>query len=376
MNTSTRSAIILCTSCTGLRSPPSAPPFVARKPRTPPSERPPIATARLKRISKRLHARLEEETTLPFPAVQYGLSEVGRTFDRFDPRELRVGLHVLANNERPVDDLPRGPWEPRSAIYVNATITKRNARHAASIAAATKEDQLRALSDTCRANRALVMAQSIAPAVRGKTEIEETDETGSEHLGGDVHWRASGARLHVAGRGHSPDALIWITNDISWLFPDDPRLWAALVDAERVGQRLIVLARKIAFSTFPLLKRLGGFGLQVHHLYMPDGPPEAPVARRALDNGPPMYEVADILGHKAIKENLPAALKKLPETSDEVLEGVNLAAEMGLNAVSAERTELLRKWTGQAKVAMPPPWKAQLTRYAAWDSVIRAKKGA
>jgi hypothetical protein len=73
---------------------------------TPNPEHLPIPLKQLERISKGLHARLEEETTLAFPSVQYIFSEVGRTFNRIDPRELRVGLHLLANNPRPDASLP------------------------------------------------------------------------------------------------------------------------------------------------------------------------------------------------------------------------------------------------------------------------------
>ena len=335
----------------------------------------PISVNRLKRISKGLHARLEEETTLPLPSVQYVLSEVGRTFNRFDPRELRVGLHLLANNPRPGADLPPGPWEPLPEVYVATRITKRNAKHSASIAAATKVDHLRLLADTYPGNRAAVIAKSIAASIPFKGEIEEADATASEHIGGGVHWQASGARLHVPNRGRTPNSMLWITNSISWLFPDDPRLWEALIQANRADQRLIVLARKIAFPTFPLLKRMGAFGLQVHHLYMPARPPKGSAAERALVVGPLMYDVEEIPAHTGVKENLQARLKaELRPVAKEVIDGIDLAAELGLDSESPDRTELLRTWTSQTSVAMPPPWKAQLTRYVGWDSAVEFAK--
>lgn len=331
----------------------------------------PISVNRLKRISTGLHARLEEETTLPLPSVQYALSEVGRTFNRFDPRELRVGLHLLANNPRPGADLPPGPWEPFPGVYVATRITKRNAKHSASIAAATKVDHLRSLSDTSPDDRAAVIAKSIAASIPFKGELEEVDLSASEDIGGGVHWPASSARLHVPSRGRAPNSMIWITNSISWLFPDDPRLWEALIQASRADQRLIVLARKIAFSTFPLLKRMGAFGLQVHHLYMPARPPKGSAAERALVVGPLMYRSEEIAAHTAVKENLQARIKAQPQPiAKAVIDGIDLAAELGLDSESSDRTELLRTWTSQTSVVMPPPWKAQLTRYVGWNSAI------
>lgn len=342
------------------------------EPQTPVAEKKsPISVSQLKRISQRLHARLKDETTLSLPSVQYVLSEVGRNFDRFDPRQLRVGLHLLGNNPRPGPDLPHGPWQPLPGIFVNTRITKRNAQHSASIAAATKVDQLRALADEYRESRVAAIIYPIATTIPGKSEIEEVEATTTEHMGGGVHWQTSAVQLHVRSRGRAPSALVWITNDISWLFPDDPRLWEVLLQASRTNQRLIVLARKIAVSTFPLLKRLGGFGLQVHHLYMPGGPPKGTAAERALVPGPLMYEAGDIRTHKAITENLSARLKATTQPlTNEVIDGLGLAAELGLASESPDRTELLRTWTSQTSIEMPPRWKAQLTLYVKWKTAL------
>lgn len=310
---------------------------------------------------------------MPLPSVQYALSEVGRSLARFDPRELHAGLSLLANNPRPGSDIPHGPWEPIPGIYVNTRITKRNARHSAAIAAATKVAHLRALAETYPDGRAGAVARSLMESIPRKSEIEESDVASSEHIGGGVCWPTPSVRIHVSGRRRIPKVMVWVTNDVSWLFPDDPRLWDVLVQANRADQRAIILARKIAFSTFPLLKRLGGFGLQVHHLYMPGGVTKSAAAERAFVGGPLSYAAEEIRNHVAIKDDLRARLNTSPpRVTNEMIDGLELAAKLGLHSESHDRTDRLRTWTSQSSIAMPPPWKAQLTRYVKWRAAVGA----
>jgi hypothetical protein len=87
--------------------------------------------------------------------------------------------------------------------------------------------------------------------------------------------------------------------------------------------------------------------------------------------GPLMYKAVELTSHAAVKEHLTARLRAdLPPYTEEVIDGLGLAAKLGLPLDSPHRTALLRTWTNQSPVAMPPPWKAQLTRYLAWNSVL------
>src|SRR5690606_26333628 len=135
----------------------------------------PIAPHRIERISDRVHAYLNKETVLALPNLQYTLCEIGPGFVRLDPREVRAALRLLANTPRPAPSLPHGPWEPRPGIYVTPGLSRENAKYHAQISAATKEDQLRALTEAHPENRGVALAPAIAESLSAAPKIEEVD---------------------------------------------------------------------------------------------------------------------------------------------------------------------------------------------------------
>jgi len=162
--------------------------------------------------------------------------------------------------------------------------------------------------------------------------------------------------------------LVWITANLSWLFPDDPALWQHLFLAHERKVLPVIIGRKLAISTFPLLKRMGGIGLQLHHLYLP-GNSDDPMVERGLEGGPRVFPVQEARDHVAVAKNLPDILKTRYDPDPNVRKALKIAKQVGLDSDSADRLQALRGWTDRAPIAMPPPWKAQLTKYENWSRV-------
>ena len=318
-----------------------------------------IGTDRLTAISEAVHARLDNESVLPWWAIQYALCEVG--YRRIEPRELRAALGLLSNRPNPGHGLAHGPWEPLPGIYVRPSITRNNSKQHAAVTAATKEAQLLELATYQPGNRAVAIGQAIASAIDGFL-TGEVDFDATEHLGGAALWSRGGARVESASE-KSVTASTWITNDLTWVFPDDPRLWRHLVYCAESGQRPIVVARKIAISTFPLLKRLGAFGVQLHHLYLEDVGP-----KQALSGAPPLRTPAEAGQHVAVRKELIKQLKKAWEPDPTAKEGIRVGAELRLNLGEGGGVAGLREWLRRSSIDMPAPWKAQLTKYKRWGS--------
>jgi hypothetical protein len=72
---------------------------------------------------------------------------------------------------------------------------------------------------------------------------------------------------------------------------------------------------------------------------------------------------------KLINVTLSAALSRENRTADQDIDaGITEAIQFNLHRPTSNALDGLRKWAGSTSIAMPPPWKAQMTRYARWLS--------
>jgi hypothetical protein len=111
--------------------------------------------------------------------------------------------------------------------------------------------------------------QAIARILRSKDPIEPVlPLPAGTHIIGN----ASVPRLsnRVLGRTpHGISILCWVTHELPWIYPDDPRLWDLLNRARTARARPLIIARKVAPVTFPFLKSLGAYALQYHLPLLP-----------------------------------------------------------------------------------------------------------
>lgn len=311
-------------------------------------------------IEERITSKLEDETSLAWPAVQYLFSEVGPRNRRLDPRELQTGLHLLKVEAR-------GPMEPLPGIYVKHGISTSDQVSKAMIIAVAKKAQLEAF-------RALINLDQptshLANEVQNTFEmfVESTAITTShpDWLGADIVASVPAIRVDFAEKLR---ISILITSELRWLYPDDARVWQHLAHCAATGLAPVFLARKMSIAMFPLLKRLNGIGLQMHNFFVREVPESS--ALKAVSPGPLVLPLAGLSGHAALSL-LKTQVDTLTPPNERVREAISLAETMGLAEQSGEGAKTLREWADIAPMSLPAPWKAQVTRYARWESSTTA----
>lgn len=319
---------------------------------------------RLSEIRSRLETKLEEESVLAYPTIQYLFSEVGRSWTRLDPRELQFALRLIVAGWRAQRTACA---EALPGVYVYQGSPRADSQLQGILAARTKEAQLLSLASEVGSGRSLALANEVTGALELEGQITAVDQQMTEGIGGSAIWDASGAQFSLKLPSGSR-ARVWLTMNVRWVFPDSAGLWRHLVHAHSLGERPVVIARKIAVATFPLLKRMGALGFQLHHCFVPKLP-TLRISRRALDNGPPLRAAADAREHVVITDLITEHLNNEPAAIDRLSDALQMAEELGLvNDANSQRAFALRQWGDSSPVAMPAQWKAQITRYNRWMS--------
>lgn len=128
----------------------------------------------------------------------------------------------------------------------------------------------------------------------------------------------------------------------------------------------MIIARKVHLGLFPVMKRVGGFANELHHLYVEDDG----IARahsQALRGWPPIRQVQQAKTH--------AALQKITEllADHPGRHGVNhsliqSATELGLNETSSPAR--LLEWARSNRIRMHGLWVHQVRRWQHWDEGV------
>jgi hypothetical protein len=164
-------------------------------------------------------------------------------------------------------------------------------------------------------------------------------------------------------------ACAWLTNEISWLFPEDHRLWQHLLYCHENGLQALVIARKISTATFPVLKRLGAFGLQLHNVYAAaeDSEEIEQIAQNMM--WPTTVSLANVRDHSGW-EHLTRFLSAARQSDDKNLstEAITRASELRLDSNQPNGLQRLVKWGNHMDPVMPAQWHATLSRWQEWNN--------
>jgi len=240
-------------------------------------------------VEARLERAFARRAVLPRHAVQYRLCEVGR--HRLDPRELTRGVQTLVN-------AGRGVREVVSGIYVDPELDEHDAGHCADEALGVVGRVAAGVNGGVLGN--LVAAAASTVAVTGEAGDHLT-EVAPTYLAADVVLPRPSTLLRADG-GLAGRILLWVTHELPWLYPDDPRLWGALRAAHLDGAHLAVFARKIAPATFAVFKALGVRGTQYYAMLV-DAAAHASLPDTAASVGwAPVRRPADLHGSPALQQ--------------------------------------------------------------------------
>jgi hypothetical protein len=309
---------------------------------------------------------LENVSVIPYASIQSALIETGPSPRRLDPLELKVDLLALTNGLLP--SVPPPAWEPLPKIY--ASIQQYGDQQAALAAAKVKEEQLNELALFHSGERATAVAQVLSRVFPSITQVNVTNESDVECLGGAIAWTASGAQFEIAAQGKLSPANVWLTNNVEWLLPHDARLWQHFSRCLQTETRPIIVARKIAFSVFPLFKRLGATGLQLHQLYFAEQSVNDRLWEQAMGHLRHVKPADSVVQHEVVTNRLPMHAEEQAELDKDAKDAIEKGLRLGLATEQTAGPITLRKWANIVDLPLPTPWKAQITRYARWRSAF------
>ena len=261
-------------------------------------------------------------------------------------------------------DTDRGAREPVSGIYVDPEIDAHAARHRA-------EEVLgvaRLLAKGVDAGVLGHLTDAVASALPvGRVAGDHLTEVAPTYLAADVVLPRPSALLATGGDSASK-VLLWITHELPWLYPDDPRLWGALRAARRGNAHLAVFARKIAPAAFAVFKALGVRGTQ-YYATLVDG-----VARETLTGvaeaigWAPVRAPADLYQSPALQQ-LGASVTALgagdarPAQAPNAEQAIESALAREFDTPGGATSEALLVWADDAELAMPVAWREGVVRW-------------
>jgi len=161
---------------------------------------------------------------------------------------------------------------------------------------------------------------------------------------------------------------------LPWIYPDDPRLWDFLRRAQEAGARPLLVARKVAPVTFPLLKALGAYALQYH---LPLVPPNvsSDLPRRAEQFGWPPISVKPHLRRHPVGDYIRAFLAQTNSTKWTLpagaAESIDDAANRGFPNASLILASVLNDWALAAPAIIPSRW---VNSISSWGESLGANR--
>jgi hypothetical protein len=315
-----------------------------------------IETDELGELNRRIGSVLKRHKILPFFALQYRICEAGSS--RPDPRTLRRALAELAGNQRPRHGrLSSGPEVFADGLYAAAgTTLEELEEHRAELRST--------LSKLTNVSGGSVSKDFVAlvKACLGRADLLPPEEKTTRRIcqGFEVEVEST---VFEAENGRGVPVCIWITHDVEWLYPDDPRLWSFLGHAVETGRAPLIVARKISPSTFSVFKAVGARGTQ-YYAFLEIGSSPQRVADEAKQVGWLYTLPAKNLSNHQVASHLIslAAAARIP--SAVCAESIRDALKAGLGDKASPSTGgQLRAWAEEHDIQAPPIFWISLDRW-------------
>jgi hypothetical protein len=309
-------------------------------------------------IADRL-TRVLEGGPRPFLGLQYRLGEVGQ--GRIGPRMLRRALAELSNNRRPRRGKIReaGPWEPIREVFASSSLSRDEAHEKAvpvtdAVASLLGVDHLEIVDRLCTTIAGAVAGFLPHVGMEGPVQVSPPpDQTAP----------CPNTRILI---GEAPAPIrLWVSHEAGWLYPDNPQLWAFLVDCVRKGAHPLIVARHIDQTTFALFKAIGVRGVQYYSWLVP-GERSEELAPLGKEIGWLHVRAVEAIAEHQVIEQIHGAVRHFEKHPDAMMGAAILAGETsGLASPSASPDALL-EWARSAGVEMAKGWRETVHRWHAW----------
>jgi len=309
-------------------------------------------------VRLRLARAFVRRPVLAYHGIQYRLAEVGPY--RFEARQLDKALLSFSTTS---GRLTRSHY----SLYADPTIEKQAARTLVAVATDT-------LSDIANCNYVSTIdraAASIKTVLRTQASIETGPNAPSTPIGQKFAVPRPSVIIHSESR-RGPAVICWLTHELPLLYPDDPRLWNILALAERTGAFALVIARKVAPVTFPLLKAIGAYALQYHLPLFPRGAPTK-LGKLADEIGwPPFQDGPGLHGHPVLTHIRKFNARIREPGSGGIMprgarEAVQEATARGFPESPKVSAQSLLSWAETSVAPLPPRWIRNIESWASND---------
>lgn len=318
-------------------------PTFARVPRADPTN--------LDYVRSRLLPVFHDRAVVPYYALIYRLCEVGPW--RFDPRALHHAIHGIAA----AADLIR---EARPLLFTTIALRGQQLRWPMHRATTT----IRALTDPARHALLDALAHSVRSTLDATTHAIEVPTPSPTRVTDDIEIARPSRAYHIELQ-HDHHLLAWITNDLPWIYPDDPRLWHVIREAADRQARLLIIARKVSPSTFALAKALGFLAVQYYAWLVPPDPKDLTASARII--GWPALLGTDAIPQHAMLKHLhtlttPRDAQTAPTAA--ALTAIRDTVARHFDQNTGPTPAALRAWATDTKLELPPAWFDNLAAWA------------
>jgi len=339
--------------------------------------------ADLEYLLSRLDRLFDDVAVVPHHALLYRLCEVGPK--PFDPWWVAGALKVLTDT-RPPRGAPaesaaaRLPavLEPSERLYAPARAVL--ARADATPTAPAPDTVAHATAALARLGAGWAAMKDVALAILADGAAERL----RAHLGTDSEVVAlepsTPTRIGAGTTLPRPTLLVrardrgkhrvhvWITHELPWATPDDPRLWARVAEAAADDAALLLVVRRASPTLFPALKAVGAAAVQVWWHLTDDGTPD--LRALAADIGwLPVRTPDEVRAHAAwgqLDTCIANVLYPSPVHAARAAERREAALQHLAGVDVRHRAAALRTWARDTDLDVPARWHETV---AAWETL-------
>jgi hypothetical protein len=216
-----------------------------------------VSTQELSSVAVRMAGQLSAREAMPWFALQYRLSEVGQR--RTEPRVLsRVAKELRGQPQRFAPD--EQVCEPSPGVFLRPGLIEVDGQ---SVVKRVTEQ----LEEIHAATIISLPPDAFVPEGTSVDHVTQNLYADGNASGYKRIVLSTTADFEFGGDKWS----LWFCNDLKWIYPDDPRLFAHLHYCAERQLRPIIVARKIAPPSFVFFKAVGVFGVEFYAHVVRDG---------------------------------------------------------------------------------------------------------
>lgn len=310
----------------------------------------------------RIDAAFQRRPVMPLQSLQYRLGETGQPRHQVEARLLKRIMNVLTHRGRRAK--PLQPWEVDDDLFAGPDLTAREAR----AAARECHNDLQVLATADWDTGFEAFAAAVAEAMDSGIATVPPHRISPARLAGSLEIPGFEARFRSDNSGGSPVDL-WICHEPSWLHPDDPRLWAFLLECLDLDSRPLILARRFHPAAFALFEFLRIRGLQTHSAIAPEQNSEelTEAAGRIgwffVTNMTKLREKGPLGSISSNSAHMRASSWD-PRSRDALLD----AQATGLMESTSGTATRLAEWTEHVDLRESDLWMRTVRRWVAWEA--------